>query len=176
MVRGMPDENGRLPVIEGIDATTRSALNFWNAGWGIIKIGGANSPPDGMLQNITIENLDIKSGRVPHSFTGRSGRADCSRNAPAIYVEKGENITVRNCILRDCGNGFFCASGASNVLVEGCSIHGNGVEDSIYEHNNYKEANGIIFRHNRFGPLRSGFLWARTRKIVRLDASYAATG
>jgi hypothetical protein len=28
VVRGMPNENGHLPVIKGIDATTRSALNF----------------------------------------------------------------------------------------------------------------------------------------------------
>ncbi len=155
VVRGMPDERGHLPVIEGIDATTRSALNFWNEERGIIKIGGANSPPDCMPQNIVIENLDIKSGRPPYSFTGRSGRGDYSRNSAAIYVEKGENITIRNCVLRDCGNGFFCASGASNVLVEGCSICDNGIEDSIYEHNNYSEANGIVFQRNRFGPLRS---------------------
>jgi hypothetical protein len=156
VVRGMPNENGHLPVIKGIDATTRSALNFWNEERGIIKIGGANSPPDCMPQDIVIENLDIKSGRPPYSFTGRSGREDYSENAAAIYVEKGENITIRNCILRDCGNGFFCASGASNVLVEGCFIYGNGIEDSIYEHNNYTEANGIVFQRNRFGALRSG--------------------
>jgi len=158
VVRGMPNENGYLPVIEAIDATTRSALNFWNEERGMIKIGGANSPPDCMPQNIVIENLDIKSGRPPYSFTGRSGRADYSSNAAAIYVEKGKNITIRNCILRDCGNGFFCASGASNVLVEGCSIYDNGIEDSIYEHNNYTEANGIVFQSNRFGALRSGCL------------------
>ncbi len=129
VVRGMPDENEHLPVIGGIDATTRSALNFSDEARGIIKIGGANSPPDCMPRNILIENLDVKSGGAPYSFTGRSGRADYSMNAAAVYVEKGENITIRNCILRDCGNGLFCASGASNVLVESCSIHANGVED-----------------------------------------------
>jgi len=58
--------------------------------------------------------------------------------------------------LRDCGNGFFSASQSSNVLVEGCHIYDNGIEGSIYEHNNYTEANGIIFQFNRFGSLREG--------------------
>ncbi|MDP2899044.1 MAG: right-handed parallel beta-helix repeat-containing protein [bacterium] len=154
IVRGIPNKSGKLPTIEGIDATTRSELNYWNEERGVIKIGGANSPPDCLPKNIVIENLDIKSGRPPYSFTGRYGHTEYSSNASAIYVEKGENITIRNCILRDCGNGFFCASGASNVLVEGCYIYDNGIEGSIYEHNNYTEANGIVFQYNHFGPLR----------------------
>ena len=156
VVRGVADVDGNLPVIDGIDATTRTALNYWNEPRGIIKIGGANTPPDTMPKWIVVENLDIKSGRQPYTFTGRDGLTPYARNSAAIYIEKGENITIRNCILRDCGNGLFCGSGASNLVVEGCHIYDNGMTNRIYEHNNYTEAKRITFQFNHFGPLRTG--------------------
>jgi parallel beta-helix repeat protein len=60
---------------------------------------------------ITIENLDIRSARTPYTFTAANGTTGSYvNNASSIYVEKGENITVRNCIIHDSGNGFFVAS------------------------------------------------------------------
>lgn len=155
-VRGILGPGGQRPVIDGQDATTRAALNYWNEDRGVIKIGGANTPPDTMPRWIVIENLDIRSARPPYSFTGRNGLTNYIGNASAIYVEKCENLIVRNCVMRDCGNGFFTANQSTNVLVEQCHIYDNGIEGSIYEHNNYTEANGITFQFNRFGPLRAG--------------------
>src|SRR5690349_3916285 len=51
-VRGVPGPGGQLPVIDGNGATTRSALNYWNENRGVIKIGGANVPPDTTPRNI----------------------------------------------------------------------------------------------------------------------------
>jgi hypothetical protein len=158
VVRGVPDQFGTRPVIEGINATTRTQLNYWNETRGLIKIGGANTPADVMPQYITIENLDIKSARQPYRFTGRAGDTPYDKNAAAVFIEKGQHIIIRNCILRDCGNGLFCASLTTDLLVEGCYIYDNGADSSIYEHNNYTEATGIVFQFNHFGPLRTGCL------------------
>ncbi len=155
-VRGVPDGDGSLPVIDGRDATTRPMLNYWNEDRGVIKIGGANTPADTLPRYIVIENLDIRSGRPPYTFTGRSGLTEYRQNSAAIYLEKGEHITIRNCILRDSGNGFFSAHESSDVLIEGCYIYNNGTEGSYSEHNNYTESNGIIFQYNHFGFLRPG--------------------
>ncbi len=155
-VRGVAGPGGALPVIDGDGATTRPALNFWNEGRGVLKIGGANVPADTQPQYITIENLHIRSGRAPYHFTGRGGDTAYTTNCAAIYVEKGDHLTIRNCEMEDCGNGFFSGSGSSDVLVDGCYIHGNGIEGSIYEHNNYTESNGITFQYNHFGALRAG--------------------
>ncbi len=157
VVRGVPDPGtGALPLIEGANATTRSALNFWSEGRGVIKIGGANSPPDVMPTWIVIENLEIKGARPENTFTGRSGLTSYGGNAAAIYVEKGQNIVVRGCHLHDCSNGLFCASETTNLLVESNWIEDNGNVGSIFEHNNYTEALGITFQFNHFGPLRAG--------------------
>jgi len=154
-VRGAPNEFGELPVIDGRDATTRSQINFWNENRGVIKIGGANSPAVGVPAWIVVENLDIRSGRTPYTFTGRNGLTSYGSNAASIYVENGQNVIIRNCILHDSGNGLFASHASRNVLVEGCWIYDNGIENSIYQHNTYTAVIGMVYQYNYLGPLRA---------------------
>ena len=157
VVHGVADAGtGALPVIDGQDATTRTQLNYWNENRGVIKIGGSNTPPDGMPTWIVVENLEIRNGHTPHTFTGRSGLTAYAGNAAAIYVEKGDHVTIRGCHLTACGNGMFAAAETSDLVVESCWIEGNGNVGSIFEHNNYTEARGALFQFNRFGPLLAG--------------------
>lgn len=160
-IRGVPGPNGELPVLQGDGATTRSQLNYWGETRAVIKIGGASKPADTMPKHIVVENLDVRSARPPYSFTGPSGATqNFVNNAAPIWIEKGENITIRNCTLSDGGNGFFVSSSdtsiSKNILVERCYIYGNGNTNSIYEHNVYTAAAGITFQFNRLGPLRPG--------------------
>jgi hypothetical protein len=162
VVRGVAGPQGQLPVIEGRDATTPEGLNFWNEQRGVIKIGGANNPPDVTPRWIVMENLEVRSGRPPYSFTGRAGAGQYAANAAAIYVEKAENLVIRRCVLRDSGNGLFLGTSNANmtrdVLVEGNYILDNGNAGSAFEHNSYTAALGITFQFNRYGPLRDGAL------------------
>ena len=158
LVSGVPGPGGERPVISGDGAVTAPGLNYWNEDRGVLKIGGANTPADLTPAWIVVEGLDIRSARPGFTFTDDGGTSgmNYSSNASAIYIEKGDNIVVRDCVFHDCGNGFFCALGTSDLLVDGCHIYDNGISGSIFEHNNYTEANGITFQFNRFGPLRSG--------------------
>lgn len=159
VVRGVAGPNGQRPVIDGNGASTRSVLNYWNQPRGVIKIGGANVPPDGTPKHIVLEGLEIRSARPPYSFTAANGASTAyPNNAASVYVEKGDHVTIRNCVLHDSGNGLFTAYLSRDVLVEGNYIHSNGNEESLYEHNSYTAATGIIFQHNRYGPLRPGCL------------------
>ncbi|NMO17181.1 polysaccharide-degrading enzyme [Pyxidicoccus fallax] len=155
-VRGVKDAAGNLPVIVGENATTRSQLNYWGEERGILKIGGSNTPADTTPAYLVVENLHLRRARG--AFTGRNGASTYAKNAAAIFIEKGEHITLRNCVLEDSGNGLFIANATSDVTVEGNSIHGNGNPDSILEHNAYTEALGITYQYNRFGPLCAGCL------------------
>src|SRR5262249_29917282 len=125
-------------------------------------IGGANTPPDTTPAYVTIESLDIRSARPPFRFTGDDGAMHTyADDAAALYVEKGQHVTVRGCVLEDSGDGLFVASAGgltADVLVEGCFLHDNGIVGSIFEHNNYTEATGIVFQYNHFGPLCPGCL------------------
>jgi hypothetical protein len=159
-VRGVAGPAGQLPVIDGNAATTRSQLNYWNDVRNVIKVGGSNVPADTTPKYVIIEGLDIRSGRPPYAFTsfGSGSSKAYVNNAAAIQIEKGEHITIRNCVLHDCGNGLFVSSSddavSRDILVEGNYLYDNGNDGSIYEHNNYTAAIGITFQYNRFGPLR----------------------
>jgi len=160
-VRGVAGPNGELPVIDGNGAVTPPNLNFASEQRGTIKIGSANVPSDTMPRFIVIEGLEIRGAHPNYQFTDDGGNVQTyATSASPIYLEKGENITIRNNIITDGANGFFVASSddtvSRNILVEGNYIHGNGVAGSIFQHNNYTAAIGIIFQYNRFGPLRSG--------------------
>ncbi len=160
-VRGVPGPGGDLPIIDGDGAVTRRALNYWNEVRGLVKIGGANVPPDTMPRHIVLESLDLRSARPPYQFIGANGTTQSyADNAAAVYIEKGEHITVRNCRIHDSGNGLFISSSDSaasrDILIEGNYIFDNGIEGSIYHHNSYTAAAGITYQFNRYGPLRAG--------------------
>ncbi|MBI2685379.1 MAG: PKD domain-containing protein [Acidobacteria bacterium] len=160
-ITGVPGPAGELPIIEGIDAVTAPGQNYWSESRGIVKIGGANTPPDTMPRYIVVENLEIRGARPSYSFTDRNGAAAAyAANASTIYVEKCENCTIRNNILHDSGNGFFVASSdaavSRDIVVEGNRIYDGGNSGSIYEHNIYTAAVGIRFERNWLGPLIAG--------------------
>lgn len=158
-VRGVPGPDGRLPVIDGRNAVTRRGLDFWNEERGVLEIGGASIPKDTNPAYIVVENLDIRSARPPYTFVDDKGSEQTyAKNAAPLYVEKGEHIVIRNCVIRDGGNGLFVGPIATDVLVEKCRIHDNGIDGSGFHHNVYSSADGMIFQYNRLGPMREGTL------------------
>lgn len=163
VVRGVAGPGGERPVIDGNGAVTRLALDYWGEQRAVIKIGGASIPSDLMPRYIVVEGLEVRSGRPPYAFTDDGGSAGSYvNNAAAIWIEKGEHITVRGNVLRDSGNGLFVSSAepniSRNILIESNHIFDNGNANSLYEHNTYTEALGITYQFNRFGPLRAGAL------------------
>lgn len=160
-VSGVPSPDGQLPVIDGNDATTRPQLDYWNENRSVIKIGGSSVPPNVMPRYVVVENLDIRSARPPYTFTDDHGVVQTySNNAASVHIERGENIVIRGCIIRDSGNGLFVSSSdtevARDILIEGNHVYDNGIVGSIYQHNSYTAAIDITFQYNRYGPLRSG--------------------
>ncbi len=157
VIEGVPGPMGQLPVLDGASATTRSALNFWNEERGLVKIGGANTPASELGEWIVISGLELRGARDTTTFTGRAGAPTAyNGNAAALFIEHGEHITVRGCILRDSGNGLFVSPASVDIHVEGNHILGNGNPGSIYEHNVYSEALGITFEGNWLEPLCDG--------------------
>ena len=161
VVRGVAGPGGELPVIQGQGATTRLALDYWGEQRAVIKIGGASIPADTMPRYITIENLDVRAARPPYTFTDDGGGTQSYvNNAAAIWIEKGEHIVIRGNDLHDTGNGIFVSSAEPNlsrdILIEGNAIYDNGNVGSLFEHNTYTEALGIVYQFNYFGPTKSG--------------------
>lgn len=160
LVSGVAGPEGQLPVIDGQDATTRQALSFWNERRGLLKIGGSSTPSEEIPSYIIIENLDLRSARPPYTFTNDSGGQETyATNAASFYVEVGQHLTIRNCIIHDSGNGIFIGANqgrTQDILIEGNYIYDNGIEGRYLEHNTYTSAIGITYQYNFMGPLRAG--------------------
>ena len=155
-IQGVPGPSGQLPVIEGRNARTRRELNYWHGPRSVIKVGGANQPADTYPAWIIIQNLEVRGGRPPFSFTGSGGAEKYAENAAAIFIEKGEHIAIRGCTLHDSALGLGVSAQSREILVENCHLYDNGLEGSVYQHNSYTSAAGMTYQFNRFGPLRAG--------------------
>ncbi len=159
VVRGIPGPGGALPVIDGSQAKTRLALDYWNEERSVIKIGGASVPDQADPAHLVVEQLEIRGGRAGNTFENDGGATrDYADNAAGIFIERGEGIVIRNCRLVDNGNGLFVANGGRDVALEGSHLTANGNPGSLFEHNAYTEADGMRYQANRFGPLAEGAL------------------
>ena len=161
VVRGVRGPDGARPVVDGNGATTRLQLDYWGEQRAVIKIGGASVPADLMPRHIVVEGLEIRSARPPFTFTDDAGGTGTyANNAASIWIEKGEQILIRDTVLHDSGNGVFVSSAGAlisrGIVIERSHIHGNGNLGSLFEHNAYTEALGTVYQFNRFGPLRAG--------------------
>jgi hypothetical protein len=156
IVRGIPGPKGELPILDASRASAPTGLSYWSHARGVIKIGASNNSGDAPPQHIVIENLDIRGARPGNFYLGPDGLSEYDKPASPIYLESGQHVTIRGCRLHDSGNGVFVAPDCEEILVEGCDIFDNGIEDSVYEHNAYSESKGIVYQFNRFGPLRTG--------------------
>lgn len=157
IVSGVVGPNGERPVIDGNGAVTRTELSYWGENRSVIKIGGSGIPANDVPSYIVIENLEIRSAHPDYSFTDDNGNPGTyTTSAASIFIETGNNITIRNCVIHDSSNGIFSAWESTDVLIEKNYIYGNGIENSNYQHNTYTESTNIIYQYNRFGALRNG--------------------
>ncbi|MFI5216749.1 MAG: polysaccharide-degrading enzyme [Candidatus Limnocylindria bacterium] len=160
VVRGIPGPGGERPVVSGDGATTPDPLDFTNDARGVIKIGTSNVPSNTLPAHIVIEGVEVRSAHPSYSFTDDRGAAQTySNNAAAIYVERGQHLVIRDCVLSDSGNGLFIGAfdgDTQDIRIERNWIRGNGIVGSGFEHNTYTAAIGIVYEANRFGPLRAG--------------------
>lgn len=166
-VCGVADARGRRPVIDGRSATTRPGMrSLFQATQrrGVITVTPDQTDSWGdKPRYVVIEGLEVRGAYPGSTFTDDAGTiAAYPDNAAGIYVERGENITVRNCLITRNGNGLFVASGDSeavlsrNILVEGNDFVANSVVGRDREHHSYIEAAGVVYQYNRYRNTRAG--------------------
>ena len=170
---GVPGPKGELPIISGDNATTRKESVYPyepTADRGLVIMTPKPGDRWGYKPSwIVLQNLVLRSAypgtdaKNPLGFTDNKGaKRAYAENAASVFVERGEHITVRNCVITDSGNGLFVASAnteevlSKDILVEGSYIYGNGIVGVERRHNVYTEAAGVVFQGNRFGPQRAG--------------------
>jgi hypothetical protein len=166
-VAGVPGPAGQLPVLEGAGATASAGIPWLNPvleGLGMIVV----SPPKQYTYGykpgyIEIANLEIRGASDRNSYVNGAGQTVAWQGfASGIYIERAENVAIRNCHVHDNGNGIFQnskfdeAAQSRYLLVEGNYVHDNGRNGDAHEHNAYTEGVGTVYQFNRFGQPAAG--------------------
>ncbi|MDB5386973.1 MAG: hypothetical protein JWM11_2619 [Planctomycetaceae bacterium] len=171
-VQGVAGPHGELPVINGANATTGAddtTAYLGHQARGLITFTRSDSNTQDFdfykPLYITIDGLEVENANPQYTFTNSVGVVTpYSQNAAGIYIERGSNITIRNCDIHNSGNGFFAGSNdyAGNggdggmirdVLFEYNYVHDNGTPGGYSEHNIYTEGVNFTFQYNHLGPL-----------------------
>lgn len=165
-VCGVPGANGELPVLDGNGATTRPEMDFPFMGHqvrGLIIIGHAHDRPyEEQPSHIVVEGLELIGASPENTFTDKTGAASSYSNpAAGIFVQRGDDITVRGCSIHDNNNGIFMGTGSGaeatrRVLIEANHIFNNGSLSDFFHHNVYNEVEGVTYQFNHFGRPRAG--------------------
>ena len=164
---GIADADGNRPIIDGADATTKPGMvSAFGATQtrGVITLAAPEGSDYGTKPGyIVISGLQVTGAYPGSTFTDFSGEsAEFPDNAAGIFVERGEWITVRNCVITGNANGLFVASGdedetvSRHILVDGNTFTSNSVVDRDREHHSYIEAEDTVYQFNHYGDVREG--------------------
>lgn len=150
-VCGVPDAQGNLPVIDGQDATGRSDVSTYSAGYALAGLGstgwagvyaGTYSGPQYQI----VEGLKFQNAKNIYSYTvpGTSNTANWLGGAACIRIHRGMDFVVRGNDINNCGNGIMAMFNATNgytitknTLYEGNHMHNNGNAGAYLEHQLY---------------------------------------
>jgi hypothetical protein len=169
---GMANAKGEKPIIDGENAVTAKGSSFNHAVHerrGIISVTAAKTANDTEQErkphHVIIEGFEIRNTGDMYKFTDTAGASQSYfDNGAGIYIERGEDIIIRNNDVHHCANGVFVQSGGGEdvvsrrITIESNYLHDNGSTGSRRDrhHNAYTEALGIVYQFNRFGPIRQG--------------------
>ena len=155
---GVPDDNGRKPVIDGRNAVSNTGFSYWNEDRQIILVG-QNNPY--LADHIIVDGFVLRNANRHNTYTDDNNNVvSYSSNACGLRTEYANHITVRNCEIYNNENGIQSGTGNPQELtLEYCHIHDNGAGSSTssQEHNLYMTQGGdndkVIVQFCRFGEL-----------------------
>ena len=165
---GVAGTNGERPILDGDGATNdpddSAAYGTYAPMEGLALIMIYNNDFTTKVNNITIDGLHIKNAKNTFSYTRVNGNSSTYENGAAcIRVQAGDNITIRDNEIENCGSGIFTMSQGyneesltRNILIEGNYIHNHGQSGSYLHHGLYIQAIGATYQYNRFGPMATG--------------------
>lgn len=159
---GVPDQDGRLPVLDEEQAKGRADTSTYAAGYGGVTIHAdhafATYPDYHGAKYITIEGLKIQNAKAEYGYTRPDGTpGHWNAGSAGIRVAQVQHAVIVGNELANCGNGAFSAFNANSAwgganlftLWEGNYLHENGTPGSYTEHQLYLQGWGQVAQFNR---------------------------
>lgn len=168
VVRGIPDAQGNLPVIDAAGAVVDPNIHllYPNSiiGLGPVIVSLNDHTAFGISPSyIDIESLEVRNAHMGNTYTYNGNTFTYSKFTSGIYIEHSHFMTIRGCNLHHNGLGIFANSkygglgtSTQNILIEHNWIHENGNVGSSSEHGIYVESVGAVYQYNTIGPQLAG--------------------
>jgi len=155
VIMGVPDDEGRLPVISGIDAVTPDDMQYSNQDTWVVQIGGDSD--DGVAAWVWLQDLAITGARAENSFTAHDGtEMSYAANCAALRISYGRNVHLYNLEISDSHTGLFVESSSEDVLLSSSWLHDNGHTGINSVQNAFIEAVNVTVEYNRMGAMVDG--------------------
>ena len=161
-VCGVPDAAGKLPIVDGANASGRSDTDAAAVGAGLVTVHSANTttnwPNFSGAAYVSVEGIQFRNAKPGNSYTGPSGSAgQWQAGSSCVRVNQVQHATFVGNDFGNCANGVvsvFRSSGGwgnsdTNVLWEGNHVHDNGVAGSATAHQMSLQAWGEVVQFNR---------------------------
>lgn len=154
VIKGVPDSNGKLPVIDGDRA--RNFQRFCEplkSRRGLLVLGDCDPS-----NNIVIEGLELRNANNINKFLMGKELVGYANNAAGIFLNRGINVKVRKCIIHSCCIGIITSyyPDVDDFVLSSSHIYDNGdFTGERWGHNVYLCARRQLLQFNRFGDLRS---------------------
>jgi hypothetical protein len=136
---------------------------------GVVDKPATTQPKEGLANLVTLNGAGFDysgAGRVPRAIIQFDpdasggvvegfelvGAHNTSNNGAGVRINAANNITIRNCTIRDCdmgimSNGELAKQTGANQLIVNCVIHHNGTErEAGYNHNLYLGGTSVTVR------------------------------
>ncbi len=165
IIKGIPDAEGKLPVIDGSMAVNvQTKIQPELARRAIIIVGGSESKNGALYSSkdagdyIVIKALELRNANNTNFFYLNGTRIQYAANGAGVYVQKGRNVVIMECIIHSCCMGVQTAyyPNVDNFLLSKNIIYNNGdFTRTHWGHNVYLGSRKSIVEFNRFGELYS---------------------
>nr|NJM02127.1 hypothetical protein [Desulfobacula sp.] len=156
VIMGITDK-GKRPVIDGRNAVLFQKWATMNSGRYLIRIGY-----DTTADHIHIRDLALGHANNTEWTFENNEKIKYTGNAAGIWIMKGRDITIANCLIYSCGNGILTwhAPDVSHLTIKNSIILNNGNHanpSSDQEHNVYLGAAKTLVEACYFGkPFANG--------------------
>ena len=169
-VCGVPDSKGNLPAIDVSNATGRSTVSKYAAGYTAVGIGttgwaGSYKGSWSGSQYLILEGIKIENAKPPYTYTTPAGVANTSWIGAAACIRQFAvmDTVIRGIDAYNCGNGFFADfnsgegfAAIANTLYEGNHLHSNGVAGSYSFHQFYVQGWNEVIQFNVVDDYQAG--------------------
>lgn len=177
---GMADPvSGVLPIIDSQGATTAAqfASHYTPLEGNALLIG---TRPNNNTVGWNPGYLDISGLTIRGAYQGDSGGLTYTNSqgqvvaydpsAAGIYLEKADDVSIRDSIITGNGNGIFGAAQGDDrelaqILLDGDYVHDNGNPGRDREHEIYMEGVDVTYQNNRIGPTHGGGSALKDRSV-----------